>query len=326
MLIDEVVIEVTSGDGGAGCISFRREKFVPKGGPDGGDGGRGGHIIFKVDFNKNTLLEFRYKKKFKAPNGKPGMGALKTGADGKDIILTVPPGTIIKDKNTGEILADLTKTDDEFIAVYGGKGGKGNANFKSPTNQTPRYATPGKKGETKILELELKLIADIGLVGLPNAGKSTLLSVLSAAKPKIADYPFTTLEPNLGICKLTDIKSAVIADIPGLIEGAHNGKGLGIKFLKHIERTKSIIFLIDITEPDPKKIYNILFKELQSFNETLTKKIKLIVFNKIDLVNDVRINEIKNIFNDAEIFFISAVTGLGIDKLKMKFLEIIDKG
>ncbi|MCS7179927.1 MAG: GTPase ObgE, partial [bacterium] len=250
--VDEAEIYIRSGKGGDGCIAFRREKFVPKGGPWGGDGGKGGDIIFKAVKNKKTLLDFHFQKHFYAENGKPGSSNNKKGKDGDDLIIEVPCGTIIKEIKDGEekILADLVKEGDYIIAAKGGKGGLGNTHFKSSTNQTPRIATKGERGEEKIIKLELKLIADVGIIGYPNSGKSTLLSKISKARPKIADYPFTTLEPNLGLVDLGDFRSFVVADIPGLIEGASKGKGLGIKFLKHIERTKILLHLLDLSEND----------------------------------------------------------------------------
>jgi len=290
MFIDSAKITIKSGDGGNGCVSFRREKYVPKGGPNGGDGGKGGNVIFKADSSLSTLIDFRYKRLYKAQNGHHGLGGDKTGKNGNDIIIKVPPGSIIKDSATGDILADLTVGGEEYIAAKGGKGGKGNARFATATNQAPRNAEPGQKGEEKEIEIELKLLADVGLVGLPNSGKSTLISKISAAKPKIADYPFTTLIPNLGIVKYKDFQSFVVADIPGLIEGAHYGKGLGIRFLKHIERTKVLVFLIDSTlipfKKDKTEDYKILINELKSYNKTLLNKPRIICFTKIDALTD----------------------------------------
>ena len=260
--IDLVKIYIKAGDGGAGHISFRREKYVPKGGPDGGNGGKGGDIIFIANKNLNTLLDFKYKRKFIAESGQPGGKAKRTGRNGKDIIIQVPVGTVIKDAETGEILCDFTEDKQQQIIAFGGKGGLGNAEFSTPTNQAPKYAQPGLPGEERWIFLELKLLADVGIVGFPNAGKSTLISVLSSAKPKIADYPFTTLVPNLGMVFVDDSKSFVIADIPGLIEGASEGKGLGLEFLRHIERTNLLIFLIDSTSEDIVRDYQILNKEL----------------------------------------------------------------
>lgn len=286
MLIDNAKITIKSGDGGRGCVSFRREKYVPKGGPNGGDGGKGGDVIFKADNSLATLIDFRYKRTYKAQNGIHGLGGDKTGKSGLDTIILVPCGCIIKDAETGYILADLIENGDEYLAAKGGKGGRGNSKFTTSTNQAPRQADPGVKGEERIIELELKLIADVGLVGLPNAGKSTLISKISAAKPKIADYPFTTLQPNLGIVRYKDYKSFVVADIPGLIEGAHTGKGLGIRFLKHIERTKILVFLLDATlipyKENKKEDYEILINELESYDKKLLEKPRMICFTKID--------------------------------------------
>ncbi|MCI0449064.1 MAG: GTPase ObgE [Chlorobi bacterium] len=290
MLIDNVKITIKSGDGGNGCVSFRREKYVPKGGPNGGDGGNGGDVIFKADNSLSTLIDFKYRRIYKAQNGKHGMGGDKTGRNGEDIIILVPCGSIIKDASSGEVLADLTENGETFTAAKGGKGGRGNSHFATSTNQAPRNAEPGKKGEEKEIEIELKLIADVGLVGLPNSGKSTLISKISAAKPKIADYPFTTLQPNLGIVKYKDFQSFVVADIPGLIEGAHKGKGLGIRFLKHIERTKVLVFLIDSTLASEKENktedYDTLVNELKSYDKKLLDKPRIICLSKIDALTD----------------------------------------
>ena len=290
MFIDSAKITIKSGDGGNGCVSFRREKYVPKGGPNGGDGGKGGNVIFKADNSLSTLIDFRYKRIYTAQNGQNGSGGDKTGKNGSDIVIKVPEGSIIKDALSGDILADLTKNGEEYIAAKGGKGGKGNARFATSTNQAPRYAEDGQKGEETEVEIELKLLADVGLVGLPNAGKSTLISKISAAKPKIADYPFTTLVPNLGIVKYKDFQSFVVADIPGLIEGAHLGKGLGIRFLKHIERTKVLVFLIDSTlipfKEDKTEDYNVLINELKSYEKTLIDRPRIICFTKVDALTD----------------------------------------
>ncbi len=325
MLIDNVKITIKSGDGGNGCVSFRREKYVPRGGPNGGDGGKGGDVIFQADNSLYTLIDFRYKKLYKAQNGIHGMGGDKTGKNGKDIIIRIPCGSILKDAETNGILADLINDKQTYIAAKGGKGGKGNARFATSTNQAPRNAEPGGKGVQIEINIELKLIADIGLVGLPNSGKSTLISKISAAKPKIADYPFTTLEPNLGIVKYKEYKSFVVADIPGLIEGAHLGKGLGIRFLKHIERTKALVFLIDasVIEYKENKIddYEILIKELGGYDIDLLDKPRIICFTKIDTLTDEQkkaLNKIKfgKTKRGAVVLNISSVSGENIEKLK----------
>ena len=286
MFIDYAVIEVSAGRGGDGAVAFRREKYVPKGGPAGGDGGRGGSVIVQAHHNLNTLLDFRHKKKYAAGKGAMGGSSLKDGKDGSDIIIKVPPGTIIKDFVTGKVLFDLNEDGKEIVLAKGGKGGKGNSKFATSTNQAPRYAEEGKPGGENKVILELKLIADVGLVGFPNAGKSTLISTVSAAKPKIADYPFTTLEPVLGIVKYKEYESFTIADIPGIIEGAHEGKGLGHKFLRHIERTKIILFLIESISEDFKKEYDILSSELKNYSDKLAGKKILVAISKADLIDE----------------------------------------
>jgi GTP-binding protein len=323
MLIDYAKIVIKSGNGGNGCVSFRREKFVPKGGPNGGDGGNGGNVILKADNSLATLIDFRYKRIYKAEQGKHGMGGDKTGKNGQDIIIKVPCGSIIKDALSGEILSDLVNNGQTYLAAKGGKGGKGNARFATPTNQTPRNAEPGGKGEEKEVIIELKLIADVGLVGLPNAGKSTLISKISAAKPKIADYPFTTLQPNLGIVRYKDYNSFVVADIPGLIEGAHLGKGLGIRFLKHIERTKILVFLIDSTLLESKgnktEDYETLIRELKGYDESLLKKPRIICFTKIDALTEEQkkmLDKVKFEKTNFPVIKISAVSGENLEKLK----------
>jgi GTPase len=318
MFIDYAEIEVCAGKGGNGAVTFRREKYVPKGGPSGGNGGRGGNVIIKAYHNLATLLDFRYKKIYKAENGEPGGSWLRDGKDGEDILIKVPVGAIIKNAKTKKIIADLDEDGKEIIIAKGGKGGKGNSNFATPTNQAPRFAEDGKPGEEIKLILELKLIADVGLVGFPNAGKSTLISKISAAKPKIADYPFTTLEPNLGIVNYKDFKSFTVADIPGIIEGAHEGKGLGIKFLRHIERTKILLFLIDITSENYQEQYNILLNELKSHSKILAEKTKIVSLSKADLVTEEEIKKIskKKIKNaDLQMLVFSAVSGHGLKEL-----------
>ncbi len=319
MFIDYAVIEVAAGNGGNGAVAFRREKFVPKGGPAGGNGGEGGSIIVKASKDANTLLDFRYNRKFKASNGEAGGNSLKDGRSGKDVIVKVPVGTVIKDFNTHNILFDLNSDRESIVLAVGGKGGKGNSNFATATNQTPRFAEDGKPGESKKIILELKLIADIGLVGFPNVGKSTLISAVSAARPKIADYPFTTLEPQLGIVKYGDYESFIVADIPGIIEGAHKGKGLGHRFLRHIERTKVIMILIDINSENFEKDYNILFNELKSYSQMLVDKKIIVSFSKADLADESRIAELSSKKFGSEklnpIIF-SAVSGYGMKELK----------
>ncbi len=318
MFIDYAEIEVKAGSGGDGAVTFRREKYVPKGGPSGGNGGKGGDIIIEAHHNLSTLLDFRYKKIYKAQNGEPGGNSLKDGKSGKDIIIKVPVGTIIKNTSTSKVIADLDEDEKKIVIVKGGKGGKGNSNFATPTNQTPRFAENGKPGEQNKIILELKLIADVGLVGFPNAGKSTLISVISSAKPKIADYPFTTLEPVLGIVKYKDYQSFTIADIPGIIEGAHEGKGLGHKFLRHIERTKILLFLIDITSEDYQKTFDILNNELSNYSKVLSGKKKIVAISKADLVEEEKLKKIskKKIKNsDLPLLVFSSATKLGLEGL-----------
>ncbi len=284
MFVDLARIYAQSGDGGNGCKSFRREKYVPRGGPDGGDGGDGGDVVFIVDPRLNTLLDCRYRQHVRADRGAHGMGKKRTGKRGRNAELRVPSGTVVRDAQTGDLLADLTADDQRVVLLKGGRGGRGNARFATPTNRAPERADPGGKGQERTLELELKLIADVGLVGHPNAGKSTLLSGISAAHPKVADYPFTTLHPNLGIVRLEDFDSFVVADIPGLIGGAHKGKGLGFQFLRHIERTRVLLFLIDVSSPSPEGDLQVLQRELACFNPDLLKKPTLIAASKIDLL------------------------------------------
>jgi GTP-binding protein len=286
MFIDEAKIFVKAGDGGRGCMSFRREKFVPKGGPDGGDGGKGGDVVLQADRNLRTLLDFRYKQRYTAERGEHGRGKDQTGRDGGNCVLHVPIGTLVRDAESGEALADLTRQEQRYVAAQGGRGGRGNTHFKSPTNQAPRHAEPGEMGVARWLTLELKLLADVGLIGLPNAGKSTLLARLSAARPKIAPYPFTTLIPQLGIVRLRDDHSYVVADIPGLIEGAHEGKGLGHQFLRHIERTRLLVHLVDMTVPaedDPLSNFEMVTRELQAYEFALANKPQLVVATKMDI-------------------------------------------
>jgi GTP-binding protein len=286
VFIDYAKIHVKAGDGGNGIVAFRREKFVPKGGPAGGDGGKGGDIVILADEHIHTLLDFRYNKNYEARRGGHGQGSNMTGKGADPIIIKMPVGTIVKDAHTEEVIADLTHHNQKKIIARGGRGGRGNARFATPTNQTPRESEDGRPGEERDIILELKLIADVGFVGLPNAGKSTLLSRISAARPKIADYPFTTLIPNLGIVKIDDYRNFIAADIPGLIEGAHLGKGLGHQFLRHIERTKILIILLDITSESIDDDYNSLINELESYNSELTHKTRIVVYTKGDLIQE----------------------------------------
>lgn len=319
--IDEAEIYVKAGDGGRGCVSFRREKYIPRGGPDGGDGGRGGDVYIVADNGLISLLDFRYKKHYTAERGEHGQGSNCTGKAGEDITIRVPVGTVVKDSKTEEVIEDLAANGQKIIIAKGGRGGKGNAFFTSSTYQAPKFAQPGEKGEEKWLHLELKLLADVGIIGFPNAGKSTLISHISAAKPKIADYPFTTLQPHLGVVKFGEHKDFIVADIPGLIEGAHKGKGLGIKFLKHIERTSLFIHLIDIsphTERDPKQDFEIINRELRAWNPDMAKKPQIIAMNKIDVTEArERLPMLLEFFKSKDIpaFPVSAVTGEGLDKL-----------
>lgn len=285
MFIDQATISVKAGKGGNGIVSFRREKFIPKGGPDGGNGGYGGSVILRADRQLTTLMDFRYKRSYQAENGNAGMGSNKTGKSAEDVLVRVPTGTLVKDAETDTVYVDLVEDNQEFVIAKGGKGGRGNAEFATPTVQAPRRSTPGGPGEERLIQLELKLLADVGLVGFPNAGKSTLISRISAAKPKIADYPFTTLIPNLGIVRYQEYKSFVVADMPGLIEGAHQGKGLGIEFLKHIERTRVLVFLLECTSEDPKEQYTTLLNELELFNKEMLKKPQVIALTKMDLAD-----------------------------------------
>ena len=286
MFIDRVVVNVTAGTGGSGATSFRREKFVPMGGPDGGEGGRGGNVVVLGDSNLSTLLDYTYRDSWAAERGEHGMGSNKTGRSGADVVLPVPPGTVVRDADSHELLGEVLESGQTIVVAQGGRGGKGNSFFATATHQSPREWQPGEEGQTRRLELELKLIADVGLVGQPNAGKSTLLSVISAARPKIADYPFTTLAPNLGVVQLSDQRTFVVADIPGIIEGAHEGKGLGLQFLRHIERTRLLAFLIPIDAMDWQAEYDQLRREIASYSTELAAKPHCVVFTKMDLMGE----------------------------------------
>lgn len=324
--IDYVRIFCKSGDGGNGSMHLHRAKYVAKGGPDGGDGGRGGHIILRGDKQLWTLIHLKYKKHIKAEDGGAGSGQLRTGKEGEDIILHVPLGTVAKDGETGEVIFEILEDGQEKILCPGGRGGKGNDFFKSATNQTPRYAQPGEPGVEGWFVLELKVLADVGLVGFPNAGKSTLLSVISAAKPKIADYAFTTLEPNLGIVNYYDNKSFVVADIPGIIEGAHEGKGIGLRFLRHIERNSMLLFLVPADSKDVLAEYRILVNELKQYNPELLDKQRVLAVSKCDMLDDELKAEIKkHLPRKIPTIFISSVAGEGISQLKDLLWETLNK-
>jgi len=324
--IDHVKICARSGAGGAGSVHFRREKHVPKGGPDGGDGGRGGHVILRGSTQLWTLLHMRYKKHVIADDGKPGEGGQRSGAQGDDIILDVPLGTIARDADTDEQILEITEAGQTEILVQGGQGGQGNVHFKTSTKQTPRYAQPGMDGQEHWLVLELKLLADVGLVGFPNAGKSTLLSVVSEARPEIADYPFTTLVPNLGVVAYRDHRSFVMADIPGIIEGAADGKGLGLRFLRHIERNAVLLFMIPADAEDISKEYSILLGELEKYNPQLLDKERLLAVTKSDMLDNELMEEIRpTLPKDSQHIFISSVANFGITALKDKLWEILNK-
>ncbi len=314
--VDYVKINCRSGKGGAGSAHFFRSRSQPRGGPDGGDGGRGGHIILRGNKQLWTLLHLKYTKHVKAEHGGAGGGSLKTGANGKDVILDVPLGTIAKNAETGEVLFEITENGEKNILLEGGRGGLGNDHFKSPTNRTPKYSQPGEDGQEEWFVLELKILADVGLVGFPNAGKSTLLSVISAAKPEIADYPFTTLTPNLGIVRYRDARSFVVADIPGIIEGAHEGKGLGLRFLRHIERNSILLFMVPADSSDIRKEFDILMKELMQFNPELLDKSRILAITKSDLLDEELIAEIKTDLPEIPYVFISSVANTGLMELK----------
>jgi GTPase len=315
MFIDRAVVQVVAGAGGAGASSFRREKFVPKGGPDGGDGGSGGSVFVRADANLATLLDYRYHPLWKAERGIHGKGKQMTGKSGVDLILPVPPGTEIHDAESGALMGELLQVGDSLLVAKGGRGGRGNARFATPTHQSPREWEPGEFGEEKRIELVLKLIADVGLLGEPNAGKSTLLSVVSAARPKIADYPFTTLEPNLGVVGLSGQRSFVIADIPGIIEGAHAGKGLGLRFLQHVERTRLVAVLIPADSPDPQATYELLRREAGLYAAELATKPHVVAITKSDLLPPDAVPPAIRTVDDAPVVLISAVTGAGLPSL-----------
>lgn len=318
--VDYVKVHVRAGDGGRGCVSFRREKYVPKGGPNGGDGGRGGHIIVRADPQLYTLLDHKYRKTYRAERGQHGMGRNRHGSDGKDLVILVPVGTIVKDAGTDETIADLCSPSMEVLVARGGRGGLGNAHFSTSVRQAPRFAQPGEPGQEQEIILELKLLADVGIIGLPNAGKSTLISVISAARPKIADYPFTTLTPNLGVVKFDGYRSFVVADIPGLIEGAHRGAGLGFQFLRHVERTKLLIHLVDVSDLTPGDPLDNLLKinrELMLYSGELASKSQIVVASKIDIGREERIKRLSEYckINGLPFLKVSSATGSGIRHL-----------
>ncbi len=323
--VDYVKIHCTSGNGGGGSTHYRREKYIPKGGPDGGDGGRGGHIILKGNTQLWTLLHLKYQKHLKAGHGAHGSGNLKTGSQGEDKYIDVPVGTLARDAETQEILFEITADGQEEILVPGGRGGMGNNHFKSPTNQSPQYAQPGEEGREGWHVLELKVLADVGLVGFPNAGKSTLLSVLSDAKPEIGNYAFTTLRPNLGIVKYRDYRSFIMADIPGIIEGAHEGKGIGLRFLRHIERNSMLLFMISADSDNIKEEYNILLNELKSYNPDLLHKDRLLAITKSDMIDEVMQEQMKPELPDLPYVFISSLANQGLLELKDMIWKTLDK-
>jgi len=330
MFIDEATIRVKAGDGGNGCMAFRREKFVPRGGPSGGDGGKGGDVIMEASERHNTLVHFRFNPEYKAQRGRHGEGSNKTGREGEDVLLKVPVGTIVYDDDTGEKVYDFSNADERVVVARGGRGGRGNARFATPVHRAPREHEDGHPGEERVFRLELKLLADVGLVGYPNVGKSTLISRISAARPKIADYPFTTLQPNLGVVmvgKPPHEVTFVAADIPGLIEGAHSGAGLGAQFLRHIERTRLLVHLVDVSDDsgrlDPAKDVKVINKELQSFGAKLELKPMIMVASKIDVANNSKLSRLKRYckIHRMALFPISAVTGMGIEELKFAMAE-----
>src|ERR1700724_1752587 len=334
MFIDEAKIRVKAGDGGNGCMAFRREKFVPRGGPSVGDGGKGGDIIMESSERHNTLVHFRFNPEYKAQRGRHGEGSNKTGREGVDVILKVPVGTIVYDADSGERAHDFSSPDDRLVIARGGRGGRGNARFATSVHQAPREHEDGRPGEERVFRLELKLLADVGIVGYPNVGKSTLISRISAARPKIADYPFTTLEPNLGVVVVGDPRdevSFVVADIPGLIEGAHTGAGLGTQFLRHIERNRLLVHMVDVSDasvrPDPVKDVEVIAEELASFGAHLEDKPVIMVASKIDVANKEKLAKLKRYCkkNDLELFPVSAVTGKGIDDLKYAIAEKVEE-
>jgi len=334
--VDEARIHVAAGNGGNGCLSFRREKFIPRGGPDGGDGGDGGDVIIEADSHLNTLIDFRYQRRYHATNGQPGAGRNKSGKSGGDLVITVPVGTVATDENTGEVLGDLAKSGDRVLVALGGRGGLGNINFKSSTNRAPRRTTPGTEGEQRNLALELRLLADVGLLGLPNAGKSTLIRAVSAARPKVAGYPFTTLHPNLGVVRVGPLRSFVMADIPGIIAGASDGAGLGLRFLRHVARTRLLLHVIDVSpygdSGDPAGDCMTVVEELSRFSAELAARERWLVLNKIDQLDaedlDARVSHLLDTLCwKGPVYTVSAISGSGTERLAqdaMNYLEAQD--
>ncbi|MDR1024799.1 MAG: GTPase ObgE [Treponema sp.] len=323
---DEALIEVSSGSGGNGCVAFRREKYVPRGGPSGGDGGRGGDVVFTVRRNLRTLSHLRYKQSFKAENGKDGEGSGRCGRNGVDVIVPLPPGTLLKDAETGELVRDFGEKGEDFVFLKGGNGGWGNIHFKSPVNQAPRKALPGRRGELVRLRVELRIIADIGLVGFPNAGKSSLLNRFTNARPKIAPYPFTTKIPNLGVLRVDD-RDLILADIPGLIEGASGGLGLGIRFLKHISRTSALLFLVDLSADNFLEAFRLLCAELEAFSPDLPRKPRLVLGTKLDLEGTAgRLEELRARYPEEKVLGLSVFSGEGLGGLAGELLRLVDAG
>jgi len=324
MFIDRVKIEVVAGDGGNGCVSFRREKYVPRGGPDGGDGGDGGNVMLEASVNLRTLLDFKFKSSFKAERGEHGKGKNMAGKKGEDVLLQVPVGTLAKDAETDQVLGDLVSPGQSLVVAKAGRGGRGNARFATSTDRAPRRRELGREGEHRVLFLELKLIADIGIVGVPNVGKSTLLSKISNARPRIENYPFTTLAPNLGLVRVADVHDFVVADIPGLIEGSHLGKGLGHEFLRHIERTRALLFLLEATGADPGSDYFLLLKEIELYGQGLAKKPRLLCFNKIDLLDEEKLGKLPSEMDGREVLRISALSGVGLADLVQRLWSLLE--
>jgi GTP-binding protein len=327
--IDEATIIVQSGNGGSGCVSFRRERFVPRGGPDGGDGGRGGDVLLKTTSRKRTLYHLQFKKLYKAPNGGSGQGSQKTGRSGSDLTIEVPAGTLVINADSGEVLFDLVQPDREVVIAKGGRGGQGNLRFKSSTHRTPRFAQPGEPGQTLTLKLELKSLADVGIIGLPNAGKSTLIGALSSAQPKIADYPFTTLTPNLGVVQAHGEEPFVVADIPGLIEGAHEGAGLGMRFLRHVERTRILVHLIDASAIDAEDVlapFQAVNHELKMYSRDLAEKPQLVVLNKLDVEGAADLaDRFCQALSDRKVLLMSAATHQGLEDVKTAMIQALEQ-